>query len=91
MFGQANADSGTGVFSFARYNDSPTPEDFLRRCVQVLCHEVGHIFRIKHCVWWACVMNGSNGDWESKDRPLALCPTDLAKLHESLGFDLGWL
>merc|ERR1719487_1303232 len=33
-------------------------------------------------------MNGSNGDSESGGRPLALCPTDLAKLHESLGFDL---
>merc|ERR1719171_3415332 len=88
VFGQANADNGTGVFSFARYNDAPTPADFLRRCVQVLCHEVGHLFRIKHCVWWECVMNGSNGDWESAGRPLALCPTDLAKLQESLGFDL---
>ena len=52
VFGQANADRGTGVFSFARYNDSPTPTEFFRRCVAVLCHEVGHLFRIKHCIWW---------------------------------------
>lgn len=33
-------------------------------------------------------MNGSNGDWESDGRTLAVCPTDLAKLHASLGFDV---
>merc|ERR1719313_365458 len=93
VFGQARPGDGTGVFSFARYHSTPagfavTPAVFLRRCIQVLCHEVGHLFGIQHCVWWLCVMNGSNGDWESDGRPLALCPTDLAKLHACLGFDL---
>ncbi len=31
-------------------------------------------------------MNGSNGDSESDARPMHLCPMDLAKLQEALGF-----
>jgi len=32
----------------------------LRRSMKVLTHETGHIFGLAHCVYFACVMNGSN-------------------------------
>lgn len=85
VFGQAVASKGTGIFSFARYRGCGTGPLFTRRCLMVLCHEIGHLFGIAHCVWWQCCMNGSNGDWESDRRPFPLCPTDLAKLREAIG------
>ena len=98
VFGSAWTSQGTGIFSFSRYKyieddddniiAERTPIDFTRRCLQVLCHEVGHLFHFKHCVYWECLMNGSNGDWESDLRPIGLCPMDLAKLQACLGFDL---
>ena len=83
VFGQANRGIGVGVFSFARYQCAPP--QFLRRCMAVLCHEIGHLFSISHCVWWECIMNGSNHDQESDARPMHLCPMDLGKLVEAFG------
>lgn len=62
----------------------------LRRCSGVLCHEIGHLFGIAHCVWFHCLMNGSNHADESDARPWRLCPVDLHKLHHALQ-DLGGL
>ena len=60
LFGQAHAGEGCGVFSFARYaDDRPTAPTFFRRCAMVLCHEVGHLWRIKHCVFAKCACAGS--------------------------------
>jgi archaemetzincin len=85
LFGQADVDQASGIFSFARYSDDkPSAALFLRRCAMVLCHEVGHLFGIKHCVWGSCVMNGSNHLAESERRPFAICPADLLKLEDSL-------
>ncbi len=91
LFGQADLDKGVGIFSFARYADgSPSAARFLRRCGMVLCHEVGHLFGIAHCVYAPCVMNGSNHLGESERRPFALCPVDLRKLALTLaGAGLG--
>lgn len=85
VFGQASPAKGTGVFSFARYRHCMSKTLFLRRCMMVLCHEIGHLFGIMHCVWWKCCMCGSNHDGESDRRPFALCPMDLAKLQEAIG------
>ena len=83
LFGQADLDKGVGVFSFARYSDDAPSAGhgpaFLRRCAMVLCHEVGHLFGIKHCVYGLCLMNGSNHLEEAERRPFALCPLDLRK------------
>jgi len=86
VFGQAAPGKGTGVFSFARHRECE-PQRFLRRCMMVLCHEIGHLFGLQHCVWWRCCMNGSNHDEESDQRPFAICPHDLAKLKEAVGVE----
>jgi archaemetzincin len=59
----------------------------LRSC-KVLAHEIGHMFGLKHCVFFNCLMNGSNHLAESDARPLHLCPVDLRKLQHGIGFDL---
>eukprot|EP01065_Artemidia_motanka_P011777 TRINITY_DN16421_c0_g1_i1.p2 TRINITY_DN16421_c0_g1~~TRINITY_DN16421_c0_g1_i1.p2 ORF type:complete len:393 (+),score=108.17 TRINITY_DN16421_c0_g1_i1:51-1181(+) len=83
VFGQAFPARGTGVFSFARYR-SRDRVTFLRRCVAVLTHEIGHLFGLKHCIWHECLMNGSNGDEESDRRPLHLCPVCLRKMNYAM-------
>lgn len=84
VFGQAKPFNGTGVFSFARYRDHDRRQ-FHMRCAKVLCHELGHLFGLSHCIWFQCLMNGSNGDWESDQNPAHVCPVCLAKLDVSLG------
>eukprot|EP00908_Phaeocystis_cordata_P018541 Transcript_30001.p2 GENE.Transcript_30001~~Transcript_30001.p2 ORF type:complete len:297 (-),score=113.93 Transcript_30001:979-1869(-) len=86
LFGEANLDLSVGLFSFARYADDvprASPR-FLRRCGMVLCHEAGHLFGVKHCVYASCLMNGSNHLDESESRPFAICPVDLRKLQLTL-------
>jgi len=86
VYGEANAMRGTGVFSFAHCSIGDDRSAF-RDSLKVLCHETGHLFGISHCIWWQCVMNGAAGD-EVDHMPLHLCPIDLAKLQEALGFDV---
>jgi len=86
LFGQADRDVMCGIFSFARYGaeGGAGPARFLRRCGQVLCHETMHLFGISHCVYAACVMNGSNHLAESDARPFAACPVDTWKLASAI-------
>ena len=96
VFGQASLRERVSVYSFARYDprfyaQTPTAEArglVLRRSCRVLAHESGHIFGIEHCIWYRCLMNGSNHLAESDARPLRLCPVDLRKLQWSIGFDV---
>ncbi|HZO88702.1 MAG TPA: archaemetzincin [Chthonomonadaceae bacterium] len=96
VFGQASLRYRVGVYSFARYdprffNEKPPAnwrQILLRRSCKVLAHETGHMFGIAHCVYFHCLMNGSNHLAESDARPMHLCPVDLHKLYYSVGFDV---
>lgn len=96
VFGQASLAGRVGVYSFARYDPVFYGEErgknykkiMLWRSCKVLVHEIGHMFGIEHCIFYSCVMNGSNHLKESDARPHHLCPVDLRKLHYSVGFDV---
>jgi archaemetzincin len=96
VFGQASLRERVGVYSFARYDPhfygEKSNDDYqqlmLRRSCKVLAHETAHMFGIRHCIYFRCLMNGSNHLAESDARPLRLCPVDLRKLHHSIGFDV---
>jgi archaemetzincin len=95
VFGQASLRDRTGVYSFARYDPrfygetrADAQELILRRSCKVLVHETGHMFGIEHCIWYRCLMNGSNHIEEADARPFHLCPVDLRKLQWSAGFDV---
>jgi archaemetzincin len=96
VFGQASPRDRVGVYSFARYDPEfyggPRVADLhklmLRRSCKVLAHEASHMFGIEHCIWYRCLVNGSNHLDESDARPLHLCPVDLRKLQWSIGFDV---
>jgi archaemetzincin len=94
VFGEALLDDRVGIFSVARYDPAfygkraDDPSLLLRRSCKVLAHEACHMFGIRHCVYFNCLMNGSNHLEESDRRPPHLCPVDLRKLHWTLGFDI---
>ena len=96
VFGQASLTERVGVYSFSRYDPAfygeargtDYQELLLRRSMKVLTHETGHIFGLAHCVYFHCVMNGSNHLQESDRRPLHLCPVCLRKLQSSVGLDV---
>jgi archaemetzincin len=59
--------SRVGVFSFARYDpvfyDEKRGKDYkqilLWRSIRVVVHEIGHMFGMKHCIYFNCLMRGS--------------------------------
>jgi archaemetzincin len=96
VFGQASLRDRVAVYSFARYDPAfygdKRPKDYeellLRRSCKVLVHETTHMFGLRHCIYFRCVLNGSNHLQESDSRPLHLCPVCLRKLHHSIAFDV---
>lgn len=91
VFGLASGKKG--VFSFARFLDEDlsleqAEELRLYRAARTLTHEVCHMFGIKHCIYYLCLMNGSNSLDESAGKPAHLCNICLHKLHYSLNFNL---
>ncbi|CAF1529016.1 unnamed protein product [Rotaria sp. Silwood1] len=103
VYGQARAIDGVGVYSFAPLDPlfsaslqtllsfSLTDEHrviMLRRCVKILLHELGHLFGLKHCIYYICLMNGANNEIEMDRQPLYLCPVCLRKLYSTLQFNV---
>ncbi len=82
VFGQASLKDRVGVWSFARFGDPHDKEQFtsvLLRTLKTASHETGHMFSIKHCSRYHCIMNGSNHLVETDQKPTWLCPDCLEK------------
>jgi len=100
VFGEASPQDRVGVFSFARYSpafetsklDISLSKDEISllfyRSLQVMIHEITHMFGVDHCLYFDCVMNGSNCLDESDEQKLFLCPIDLRKLVFMLNFSV---
>ena len=85
VFGEALLHDRAGIYSVRRYGrQNPM---LLRRALKLSAHEIGHMFGLKHCVFYECVMNGVNSLTEMDRSPLHLCPVCLAKLRWNLKFD----
>ncbi len=97
VFGQASLHQRVGVYSFARHHPSfhgETAVDAaqarklaLRRSLKVMAHEMTHMFGMQHCIFFRCVVNGSNSLGETDHSPAHACPVCLRKLHKALRFD----
>ncbi len=95
VFGQASLQNRVGVYSFARYDPAfwgeARPADnadlILRRACSVMAHEIAHMFGLYHCIYFHCLLNGSNNLAEADAAPQHLCPICLRKLHFAAGFD----
>ncbi|KAL6232285.1 hypothetical protein BDW75DRAFT_23160 [Aspergillus navahoensis] len=55
------------------------------RTLRTVSHELAHCFGIEHCVYYACIMQGSASLAEDARQPPYLCPVDLAKMLAATG------
>lgn len=80
VFGQASLENRVGVWSLFRLDDNADSQKFLERTMKISAHEVGHMFSIRHCTKYECVMSGTNHLGEADRRPLDTCPECMAKI-----------
>jgi archaemetzincin len=100
LYGLASPLDSSGCFSMCRFsptfNEEKVPDAaaaarlILQRSCKVLTHELTHIFGVKHCVHFQCLMNGVNHVRELQQQSLLECPLCCRKLCLQLGWrDLG--
>ena len=84
VFGLSSLQKGVGIWSLYRFgnpsHDTIAYNLCLNRTIKVSSHEISHIFSIKHCKQYTCLLNGANNIYEIDMRPVSLCPNCLAKL-----------
>lgn len=80
VFGQASMEDRVGVWSLYRLDDNADEATFLRRTLKIAAHETGHMFSIRHCTKYECVMSGTNYLEETDRRPIDACPECMAKV-----------
>lgn len=84
VFGQASLQKRVGVWSLWRLekdNGKPAKGDlFLDRTLKVSMHETGHMFSMRHCTKYECLMSGTNHLDETDRRPLDTCPECTMKI-----------
>jgi archaemetzincin len=86
LYGEADPDQNIGVIGIGSFCKD-TSDQMLRCSAFVVLHEIGHLFGLSHCVYYECVMGGTNGLVEVKQRPFYLCPVCLHKMMYAIGFD----
>lgn len=93
VYGVARPMEYQGTFSLARFHPSfcgesvppeQVPSVIRRRCCKVLSHELGHLFGLKHCINFTCLMNGANHARELNRQPLIECPACTKKLCQTI-------
>lgn len=88
VFGLATYSEGVGISSLARYDcNGKDYRTGLRRIIKTSAHEVGHMFKMKHCTHALCVMNGVNSLSEGDSRPNTLCSVCLRKITWNFKFN----
>jgi archaemetzincin len=80
VFGQASYDKRVGVWSLFRLKERADYGKFLRRTLKIAAHETGHLFSMRHCTKYECLMSGTNHLGETDRRPLDVCPECMAKI-----------
>lgn len=80
VFGQASLENRVGVWSLFRLDDQANFDTFLRRTMKISVHEIGHMFSMRHCTKYECVMSGTNHLGETDRRPIDACPECMAKI-----------
>ncbi|MBP7416209.1 MAG: hypothetical protein KA831_06120, partial [Pyrinomonadaceae bacterium] len=80
VFGQGSLENRVGVWSLFRLDDHTDERGFLLRTLKIAAHEMGHMFSMKHCTKYECVMSGTNHLGETDSRPIDACPECSAKI-----------
>ena len=92
VFGQATFSERVGVYSLYRLSDFALERDndkdrLLLKTLKIAMHETGHMFSLKHCTKYECLMSGTNHLAETDRRPLDNCPECMAKLAWAMNYD----
>lgn len=93
VFGQASLEKRVGVWSLSRLgkeeNGKPASEDvLLSRTLKIAMHETGHMFSMRHCTKYECLMSGTNHLGESDRYPMDTCPECTAKIAWAMNYPL---
>ena len=92
VFGQASLEKRVGVWSLWRLSDDngkPASQDLLlARTLKIAMHETGHMFSMRHCTKYECLMSGTNHLQETDRRPLEPCPECVAKVSWAMNYPL---
>lgn len=57
---------------------------FLKRCAKLMIKNIGHLFGLKNCIFFVCIMNGFNSMKEFDSRPIEVCPCCLRKIFTTI-------
>ena len=92
VFGQATFSDRVGVYSLYRLSDIEIKGDvkverLLTRAIKIAVHETGHMFSMKHCIKYECLMSGTNHLAETDRRPLDNCPECMAKVAWAMNYE----
>jgi len=89
VFGQATLQNRVGVWSLARLSELARnkPTALLDRTLKIAMHETGHMFSLRHCTKYECLMSGTNHLAETDRRPLDACPECMAKIAWAMNYD----
>lgn len=92
VFGQASLEKRVGVWSLWRLEkeDGKAADKnlFLDRTLKVAMHETGHMFSMRHCKKYECLMSGTNHLAETDRRPLDTCPECTMKIAWGMNYPL---
>ncbi len=87
VFGEASMKDHVGVWSLFRLGENASKQLFLRRAIKIAAHETGHMFSMRHCTKYECLMSGTNYLGETDRRPIDACPECTAKIWWLSGAD----
>jgi archaemetzincin len=91
VFGQATLEERVGIWSLYRLlgvnERKRKPELLLQRTLKIAMHETGHMFSMKHCTKYECLMSGTNHLAETDRRPLDNCPECMAKIAWAMKYE----
>lgn len=92
VFGQASFEKRVGVWSLWRLDRDgakPASKDLLlARTLKIAMHETAHMFSMRHCTKYECLMSGTNSLEETDRRPMDVCPECVAKVSWAMKYDL---
>jgi archaemetzincin len=90
VFGQASLEKRVGVWSLWRLEKNDGKRAgvglFLDRTLKVAMHETGHMFSMRHCTKYECLMSGTNHLAETDRRPLDTCPECTMKIAWAMNY-----
>ena len=92
VFGQASLDGRVGVWSLWRLaqdgDKRASRELLLARTLKIAMHETGHMFSMRHCTKYECLMSGTNHIEETDRHPIDTCPECSAKIEWAMKYPL---